>query len=1437
MPFLQPIILQLSIWLAHAGIPAKIAFAIAPIIVNVGVSVGGNFILNKLSQIGRRSGRDGFHERTRHTVTGEVVPARWVLGTARVPGVLCYFGSSGKHASMGLLISEGECEGLADDSTQDRADRAVIWINGDRVELNRKARPGNQGDILRPVPNSKYAGYIEVYEYFKANGLQGAALTTPTPEPDARVRYRTGDGTEQNTPTLDTEQAQHFIIVEDPDSYPGPEQLIDDPAEEQHDDGIGVKRGYWDTWGPWSVSYPTWGSEHKLDGVSWVAVKLTQTEYGQDLEKRLFTRVPNIEFLVKGIKITWPGQTTKKWTENAAALRYWWETERRGRPATAIHQGDFSAAYTLCDREVTVSLPAGYEGFNATSMQYSINGMVESGDDVSRVETNMDAAWAGQVVEAGGMLRFRPGGIRPATSQIVLTDKNIIDGPVTRPWPGLQERVNAVNTEILQSREHEWTSLSLPEYVDEPALARDGHKRPSQVRLEYVVDPIAAGRLQATNLRRQRESMRVQFTIMPGESFEHMEYVPTEVVKLTSSELGLTEQLMEVERVEYREDWSVNLTLREVLDGTYADTLVLPPLKPRAISLPDESAVPDVEGLAADEVAEKGRGGKILIQLHISWTAAAVRETEVEVREKPAAGAADEPAWQSGVSVGNRFRYPNVADGKTYQVRARHRNRHGHAGKWAEMERTVGGDVDPPEAPTNLQVFSAPEGIRATWENPKDDWWATCIYIGTTNSFDENTLAATVAADVYEAGGWTAGTTYYVWVRAKDTSGNLGQPTDPVAVTPTALADETAKIFTGSGPPDDATSTAESKDGDLYIDAEGVVWKKTDGAWAKTPIDLTGTAGAKIHTYSGEIPAGEESLMPPDTITDPAVGDIAIHSDSGHWYERTATGWELQGDLTGPPGPKGASVLHWPQDTDPLATFGVVGDITIRPDGVWYEKTEDGWQKRGDLTGEDGTKIFNGDVAKDAAPTETGENVGDVFVATDGRWWEWDGSAWQFRSSMAGKDGPGVELIYRRTTEDTAPDTPTLPQDQQQEDEQTPDGWTDDPKGVAADNPYEWVSERRRNSEGVWSAFSEPGKWAVYIPGKDGPGLELVFRQTTEDVAPATPVLDADKAQLDDQEPDGWSDDPQGVDADNPHEWVSRRKRNSEGEWSTFSPPTKWAVYIPGKDGPGVEFVFRRTTEDTAPDTPELDADKAQLDDQTPDGWSDNPRGVDADHPHEWVSDRRRAAGGMWSGFSAPVKWAVYIPGEQGEQGKQGEQGDQGDPGPAGQQGPPGGEGPPGALGPPGDPGPKGQPGEQGHPGPPGDPGDPGIKGEPGEQGNPGEKGDVGEQGFKGEPGEQGDPGEKGGLGDSGAKGEPGTQGNPGPPGGPGAQGDPGAKGLPGAAGQPGQAGDQVFVYYTNAPSSEAPSNLTPVSLLADGRWTTSGGTYHWYPDATQVPD
>ncbi len=985
-------------------VSAAVATQIALSIALTAVSFGASLVARLLSSQKPLEALDG----PTHTIKGEVVNARWVLGKRRVPGVLCYFGSQDRETRMGLVLSEGECEGLADDGMPERANRAVMWIDGKAVRLAREARAGGKGDKLTPLSGSKYSGYIEVYEYFAADGTQGVDMRQNDLPLTTQYQEVSG-GPWLNDPTAHAEYMR-------PSSTSGAE--------------------------PFRTPYPAWTTSHKLRGLSWVFVKLTQPEYGQDLAKRLWTKVPNLEFLVKGIKISRPGQAVPRWTDNAAALRYWWETERRGRPADAIDLTDFTAAYNLSEQTVDATnsgespLPAGYEDFEPSSKRYAVNGIITAGDDVSQAEDQLDAAWAGEVIEAGGKLRFRPGAARPATKKLVLADADIVSPPTVQPWPALQGRVNAVTSEIAQSShpKHQWTKLSLPEYVDSyddqglpaGALKRDGVKRSGNLRLAYVTDPIAAGRLQAINLRRARESLRLEVTVTPGDRFERLALIPTEVVKLTLSEFGFEDKLMEVEGVSIRRDWCVTLTLREVLDDTYGDTLVLPALTPRVIRLLDDQAAPDVAGLAGDEIAEIAIDGATVIHLLVSWSAAAVRETEVETREKAVAGN-EEAAWESGISAGGNFRLAGVTAGKTYQVRARHWNQRGVAGDWSTIvERTVGGDLTPPGAVADLTVTSLPLGFRAGWTLPTDrDYAASCVYLGTTAVLSDAELRATVSADYYVAAGLTAGEEVFVWVRSKDRSGNLGEAVGPEAVTPTVLADEAAAILTGDGPPGDATTAQGSKDGDLYIQSDGKIWKKAGGAWSETGIDLTGPAAATI---------------------------------------------------------------------------------------------------------------LSGDVAAGASPTADGTTVGDVFFATDGRWWEWDGNAWQFQGDLTGD------------------------------------------------------------------------------PGSQG------------------------------------------------------------------------------------------------------------------------------------------------------------LPGE---------------------------------------------PGIQGGPGAQGDPGDKGFKGEPGIQGNPGAQGEEGDLGFKGEPGIQGDSGGKGITGSAGGR---------------------GPKGLPGSAGISGPPGQQVFVYYTDAPSSTGPDTLTPLTQLTDGRWTTVSG-YYWYADATQVPN
>lgn len=87
--------------------------------------------------------------------------------------------------------------------------------------------------------------------------------------------------------------------------------------------------------------------------------------------------------------------------------------------------------------------------------------------------------------------------------------------------------------------------------------------------------------------------------------------------------------------------------------------------------------------------------------------------------------------------------------------------------------------------------------------------------------------------------------------------------------------------------------------------------------------------------------------------------------------------------------------------------------------------------------------------------------------------------------------------------------------------------------------------------------------------GKDGKGIEYIFK--LQNSAPSNPTP-SDYAtnteyQRTDQEfiPDGWTDDPTGVDAVNLYEWVSKRV-STNGHWGAFSEPAEYAHY--GKHAP-----------------------------------------------------------------------------------------------------------------------------------------------------------------------------------------------------------------------------------------------------------------------------
>lgn len=256
-------------------------------------------------------------------------------------------------------------------------------------------------------------------------------------------------------------------------------------------------------------------------------------------------------------------------------------------------------------------------------------------------------------------------------------------------------------------------------------------------------------------------------------------------------------------------------------------------------------------------------------------------------------------------------------------------------------------------------------------------------------------------------------------------------------------------------------------------------------------------------------------------------------------------------------------------------------------------------------------------------------------VKVNGMWGKFtDPALWAKFSfdGAPGVDGTDVEWIFKRTSSNTAPNTPSG----SDEDGYVPSGWTNNPTGPNSERPYEWTCVRYKTG-GHWSGYSAASLWAKWsfdgADGVDGEGVEYIFTRTeTED--PGTVPDVPDVAEYDNP-PAPWTDDPTGVDATYRYEWVSKRNK-VEGVWGAFSSPSIWARYsYDGQPGNWTSYVFKNS--DTEPAKPTSS-------DPIPSGWSDAPTGVGIWWMSKATIDASTGKAGAWS---TPIR----VTGEDGEPG------------------------------------------------------------------------------------------------------------------------------------------------------------------------------------------
>lgn len=338
-----------------------------------------------------------------------------------------------------------------------------------------------------------------------------------------------------------------------------------------------------------------WTDDHRLDGVAGVHVEIIQPG------SNFWNAPPALEFLVRGLKMKTPGgrilndEAVAEWTDNAAAVRWWWMVNVRGIPPSRIDLRSVYDAIALCGETLTYEHPERPEGqqdaFEAESRRYTINGIFYSDDDRDLFEQEMDFAWFGRVEYANGTHFFRPGRDYPAKWSIAESD--LLETPRVQLGVSDGEDVSGVQVVLSQSRDHGWAELDMT-----PAHAYEDTGRIIEIgKRALVADPLQAARISTLLLRREREQEIVSARLTHGPGFVHHSIRVGDVLSLAADSLDEHGgRFVVAQRTILYEDWSVRLDL--IRDIEWSDEyLALPSFIAPPSGTPDDAEVePETPG-------------------------------------------------------------------------------------------------------------------------------------------------------------------------------------------------------------------------------------------------------------------------------------------------------------------------------------------------------------------------------------------------------------------------------------------------------------------------------------------------------------------------------------------------------------------------------------------------------------------------------------------------------------------------------------------------------------------------------------------------------------------------------------------------------------------------------------------------------------------------
>ena len=506
-----------------------------------------------------------------------------------------------------------------------------------------------------------------------------------------------------------------------------------------------------------------WTSNHRVRGSALAYIRL---EYDQD---KFPDGIPNFTFKVRGKKVYDPRTGNTVYSNNAAlCLNDYLTNTRYGlgcNYATEIDETALIAAANICDEQVTLADAS-------TQNRYECNGVVSTSNTPESVINMLLTSMAGKAVWSSGKWRILAGAYdAPALS---FNEDDLRAGFSVSTLVSRRENFNSVYGVFLSEDGVNgglpYVMADFPPIISSTFIAADGEEIKKNIELPFTTNSVMAQRLAKIELLKARQQITLTLPI----KLKGMKANVGDVVNVSNVRLGWTDKKFEVVSMNMAlgESIGVDLELREISTDVYdwstSEEQAFDPAP--NTSLPNAFSVAAPASFTYSTAQYEIDGGVIIRDVTLYWSASTdgfIDYYEVEINKSGS------PAWHSARTKNTSMYFEGVITG-LYNVKIYAVNTSGVRSAALIGNALINADTTAPSAPSGLTITS--NGFRSAylkWTNPSDkDYFQTIVYASLTNDSNAAVEVGRVSGTSITYSGLPDNTTWYVWLKAIDYSGN-----------------------------------------------------------------------------------------------------------------------------------------------------------------------------------------------------------------------------------------------------------------------------------------------------------------------------------------------------------------------------------------------------------------------------------------------------------------------------------------------------------------------------------------------------------------------------------------------------------------------------------------------------------------------------------------